>query len=160
MQSATSIGLNVYVSVVLSAKPQLSYESYSCNTNVQDCSYTKSSPFSLKTVGQYNSKKSKSGLTSEGNNSKTLYLVQISPESFLTELNGQVARERSLVYAKFYSAHGKPYVSACWSPWQPGNRYQRTAISKYGLVPELAEAAAENVALQCLSEYKEEDISV
>ncbi|XP_059175127.1 uncharacterized protein LOC131955155 [Physella acuta] len=155
VQSVTSIGVNLYVSVVLSAKSQLNKE-----CNVQVCTDTNTLSFSHKTNGQFKSKKSKTRLTTKVNNSKTLYWVQISPESFLTELNRQIAREMSLVYAKFYSADSKPYVSACWSSGQPGNRYQRTAISKYGLVPELAEAAAEDVALQSLSEYTEEDGSI
>lgn len=124
----------------------------------------------------------------------TVYWVQISPESFLTELHRQIQKGRSLSYAKFYTVSGKPYVSAVWaltstapfaalnkkiekrppehcsrhsqdsSDEGPGllhtSRYHRTAMSKYGLLPELTEAALKSLVLQSLSEYSEEDGSV
>lgn len=94
---------------------------------------------------------------SSSSSSNSVYWVQISPESFLTELNRQTKRNNSLVYAHFYNSDRKPYVSGCWYPQGGGNCYQRISMSRYGLVPELVEAAAENVNLQCLSEYVEED---
>ena len=119
----------------------------------------------------------------------TVYWVQISPESFLTELHRQIQRGRGLLYAKFYTAAQKPYVSAIWAKSSPvvlndcvvmpsttsdcgetvcgiesepaaTSRYHRTAMSKYGLLPELAEAASRDLILQSLSEYTEEDGSV
>ncbi|GFR63553.1 N-acyl-D-amino-acid deacylase [Elysia marginata] len=129
----------------------------------------------------------------------SVYWVQITPESFLTELHRQIQKGRSLKYTKFYTVSGKPYVSAVWTLPTSGtdtncflantsvsktcpqtsyttqkcpgsgnepdlssmnNRYHRTAMSKYGLLPELAEAASKNLVLQSLSEYSEEDGSV
>ncbi|BFZ00615.1 hypothetical protein BsWGS_03654 [Bradybaena similaris] len=95
--------------------------------------------------------------SSSSSSSNSAYWVQISPESFLTELNRQTKRNNSLVYAHFYNSDRKPYVSGSWYPQGGGNCYQRISMSRYGLVPELVEAAAENVHLQCLSEYVEED---
>ncbi|KAK3774791.1 hypothetical protein RRG08_034883 [Elysia crispata] len=119
-------------------------------------------------------------------NKDTVYWVQISPESFLTELHRQIQKGRSLQYVKFYTVSEKPFVSAVWTlakrnssvestsasqdifrtscntfhlESDPINtsRYHRTAMSKYGLLPELAEGASKNLILQSLSEYCEED---
>ncbi|XP_005099997.1 uncharacterized protein LOC101853004 [Aplysia californica] len=110
-------------------------------------------------------KKVKSGCSSgsgkpASHDSKSVFWVQITPENFITELNNQIKKGRSLSYVKFYCAGGKPWVSGCWLPAGPRDRYHRSALSKYGLVPELLEAAENNLTLQCLSEYSEEDGSV
>ncbi|CAG5128790.1 unnamed protein product [Candidula unifasciata] len=110
------------------------------------------------TQTKFQAKKSKKSKNQTASSLNSTYWVQITPESFLTELNRQTRQNSSLVYAHFYNSDRKPYVSGCWCPTPGGKCYQRISMSKYGLVPELVEAASENVYLQCLSEYLEDGV--
>ncbi|GFO19680.1 beta-lactamase [Plakobranchus ocellatus] len=167
--------------------PNLQREFPSCRSSSEmfSTSAAKNGKSSTRISGSIKSPKGKS------KSRDTVYWVQITPESFLTELHRQIQRGSNLMYAKFYSASGKPYVSALWDTSNlatsasnftnihptkdsksPGilsspesispnvSRYHRTTMSKYGLLPELAEAASKNILLQSLSEYTEEDGSI
>ncbi|KAK7463974.1 hypothetical protein BaRGS_00038014 [Batillaria attramentaria] len=82
--------------------------------------------------------------------------VQITPESFLAELRRQARRSCSLQDVHFYMVDGKPFVSGAWLPSDQPNCYHRTGLSRFGLLPALAEAAAANVHLRFICQYVEE----
>lgn len=87
---------------------------------------------------------------------KTLSWVQMTLDSLVTELGRQAKHHCGLRYVQHYMVDGEPFVSGVWLPSSEYNCYHRVGVSRYGLLPALAEAATLNVRLRFIGQYVEE----
>ena len=99
-----------------------------------------------------------SAIFKKGDNFSSTSWLQISPEDFVFELKKQINDRKSLLYAKFFSVDGEPYVSGVWSAEYHGNCYQRNGSSLYGFLYELRNSGLLNTRVQCLSAYNDDGI--
>ena len=89
---------------------------------------------------------------------KTLSWVQMEINSFVAELGRQAKRQCGLRDVSFFPANGDWFASGVWSPASDRNCYHRMGVSRMGLLPALAEAAACDVQLRFLCQYEEDGV--